>query len=193
MKETSFMFSDAILFLTAVAEKPPGRVFGLDAQAFISTGIMLFNACVLAAALSFILYKPVRNFMRKRTERFAAQVNQAEEQSANAGLLKAHYEEKLKDIESERIEVLDEARKVAADERNKILDDAKKDIAALKERAAAGIEAEREQLKDEMGAYVLDASLAIAGKFVSLSMDKETQNRMFKETLTELEDSGWLN
>jgi len=193
MKETSFMFSEAVLFLTAAGDMPPGRVFGLDLQAFISTGIMLFNACVLAAALSFILYKPVRNFMRKRTERFSAQFDQAEDQMASAGLMKAQYEEKLKDIESERIVVLDEARKVAAEERSKMLEEARRDIASMKERAAAGVEAERERLKDEMSAYILEASLAIAGKFVAHSMDKDTQDRMFNDTIAELEESGWLN
>ena len=184
------MFSEVVLFL---ASDVPGRVFGLDAQAFISTGIMLFNACVLAAALTFILYKPVRNFMRKRTERFAAQINQAQEGSDDLDRLKAEYEEKLKDIEQERVEVLDEARKVAAGERNKMLDEAKREIAALKERTASTIDIERERLKDEMSAYILEASLAIAGKFVAVSMDKAAQDRIFNETIAELEETEWLS
>ena len=185
------MFSDVVLLLAA-ADVPPGRVFGLDAQAFISTGIMLFNACVLAAALTFILYKPVRNFMRKRTERFALLANTGDEATAEAARLRVEYEEKLKDIEQERIDILDEARKVAATERNKMLEEARKEIATLKERATSGIDVERERLKDEMSDYILEASLAVAGKFVTLSMSKEAQDKMFKETIAELEESEWL-
>ena len=187
------MFSEAVLFLSAASEVPPGRVFGLDLQAFISTAIVLFNACVLAVALSYILYKPVRNFMRKRTERFKVQWDKAEEESANAGRLKVEYEEKLRNIEKERIDILDEARKVAAEERSKIMEEARREIVALKERASAGLEAERERLKDEMSVYILESSLAIASKFVSHNMDKETQDRIFKSTISELEETEWLS
>jgi len=184
------MFSEVATFLAAV---PEGRVFAIDTQALISTGIVLINACILAFALTKILYKPVRNFMRKRTERFAAQFDKAEEETANAGRMKAEYEEKLKDIERERIDVLDEARKVAAEERTKMLEEARREITALKDRAASGIETERERMKDEMSVYILEASLAIAGKFVSHSMDKETQDSLFRQTIAELEETEWLS
>ena len=60
------MSSKIILLAQAV---PEGRVFGLDSQTLISIGIQLFNGSILAVALAFILYNPVKDFMEKRREK----------------------------------------------------------------------------------------------------------------------------
>lgn len=49
---------------------PDGRVFGLDAQTLISIGIQLFNAIILALALGFILYNPVKEFCASDPRRY---------------------------------------------------------------------------------------------------------------------------
>jgi F-type H+-transporting ATPase subunit b len=57
---------------------PAGRVFGLDTQTLISIGIQLLNAIILALALTFILYKPVKRFLQKRTEMIQKKIDDSE-------------------------------------------------------------------------------------------------------------------
>ena len=179
-----------VLVLSAV---PEGRVFGLDLQTLIGIGIQLFNACLLAFALAKILYRPVRKAMAKRTERIESQMIRAEEDMAKAEELKLQYEKKLQDIESERADILRDAREAAAHRDRQMLAETEKDVRALKERAAADIESERQRLREEVSVHILDVSLAMAGKFVTHAIDKDVQDRMFNETVAELEDSSWPN
>ncbi|MCL2486851.1 MAG: F0F1 ATP synthase subunit B [Oscillospiraceae bacterium] len=176
--------------ITAVSD---GRLFGLDGQMLISAGIQLFNASVLAAALAFILYKPVRKFLQARTEKIKAQLTGAEESRARADELKASYEKKLEGIESERIGVLDSANELAAQRSGQMIADAQEKIAAMKEQAEAEIAARRERADEETRRHIIEVAGALAEKFMSLNIDEDTQNRLFDETIANLEGVSWKN
>ena len=45
-----------------------GRVFGLDPQFLVDAGIMAIAMLVLYTLLSFLLFNPVRDFLKKRKE-----------------------------------------------------------------------------------------------------------------------------
>ena len=170
---------------------PDGRLFGLDMQTFYSILIQLFNAAVLAVLLSFILYKPLSNFLRKRSEGIRAQLNKAEEDMSKADELKAQYEKKLQNIEAERAEVLESARLLAAEKSRQMLADARKESDSLWERARADIEKERERAKEAMKQHIIDISSVMAEKIVVHTIDYYTQERLFSEALAELEDASW--
>jgi len=171
---------------------PAGRVFGLDQQTLISIGIQLLNAVILAAALSFILYKPLRAFLQKRADRIKAQLGRAENDQNRAGELKAQYEKKLEDIELERTAIIESAHHVAAEQSRQIIEKAKYGATAAMERAAADIKLERERAGEAIRLEMIEIATAMAEKFVAHSMDAETQNRLFAETVAELEDAQWL-
>lgn len=174
-----------------LAAIPDGRVFGLDQQTLISIGIQLINAALLAGVLAFVLYKPVREFLRKRTERISAQIARAEEERIKAGELKAQYEQTLACIEQERDAVLEEAHQLAAEQTSRLLSTAEKEAAAAMERALADIRAERESAREEMRLEIIAVASAMAEKFVIQAMDAETQDRLFTEAVAELEGAAW--
>jgi len=74
-----------------------------------------------------------------------------------------------------------------------MIDDAKKDAFALRERAAADVQIERERIKDEIKSSIIEISSAMAEKFMKRTIDEETQNKLFTETLAEVEEISWLN
>ena len=172
---------------------PGGRIFALDQQMFISVGIQLFNACILAAALSFILYRPVSNFIRKRADRVRAQLSHAEEDMSRASELRTRYEKKLEDIELERTEILESARRLAAEKSRRMLDEVEKEAVAVRARVAADIQKERERVNEEMKLYVIELSSIMAGKFLTAAIDSDTQDRLFAEAVAELENAAWRN
>lgn len=172
---------------------PDGRVFGLDMQTVFSTGIMLLNAIVLAVVLGYLLYKPVREFMQKRTDRITGEMNEAREKMDQANLLKAQYEKKLEDIDTERIHILEAARNDANKEKLQILDEAREEIAALRQRTQKSIEDERERLKEETRQHIIEVSTMMASKYISQAIDSEQQDKIFEETISELEETTWLS
>ena len=72
------------IMLLAAQTVPEGRVFALDFQTLSGIVIQLINGIILAAALSYILYKPVQEFMRRRTERIQSKLDDAEAMMAKA-------------------------------------------------------------------------------------------------------------
>ena len=173
------------MFLLAAASD--GRIFALDSQMLISIAIQLFNACILAVVLSFILYKPVRKFLQKRTERIEMQINNAKNEVVKANELKEIYEKKIEELEAERRQFLEETQKQADEKSKQMLLLTEKEITAAKKQALADIENEQEYASEEMRKHIIEVATVIAEKFVAVSMDDSTQRRLFNETMAELE------
>jgi len=182
-----FLFS----FAAAAAEVPPGRVFNIDQQTLIQIVANVINVAILAAILAYLLYKPVRNILTKRTNRIQGQLIQAEEELEKATELRRNYEKKMEEIEREREEILGEARKIAADSSRRAIAEAKKEADTIRERAAANVELEWERAENDMRTAIIDVSAVMAEKFVSLAINKETHDKLFEETISDLEGMTW--
>jgi F-type H+-transporting ATPase subunit b len=170
---------------------PDGRVFGIDSQTLIQIIANVVNVAALAAVLAFLLYRPVRNILNKRTSRIQGQLIQAEEELDKATELRQMYEQKIEDIEREREEILGEARKNAADSSRRLIAESKKEADIIRERATANVEMEWERAENDMRTAIIDVSAVMAEKFVSLAINKETHDRLFDETISDLEGMTW--
>ena len=137
-------------FGLVLSSLPDGRPFGMDMDTVISAGANLLNVGVLAAVLAFLLYRPVRDILHKRTDKIRRQMEQAEDDMAKAAELRLQYEQKIEEVHREREEILSEARKHAAETSRRLVADAKKEADALRERAAANVEIEWERAEAEM-------------------------------------------
>jgi len=162
-------------------------------QTVVQIGLNLFNVILLAVVLSWLLYKPVRNFLQKRSDRIKGQLEQAGNEMVRASELKAQYEQKMKDVEHEREGILDEARKLAAESSRQILADAKKEADAVRARAAANVEMEWDRAQTQMREAIIDVSAAMTEKFLLKALDDAAHNKLFSETMAELEEMAWRN
>ena len=147
----------------------------------------LFNFILTAALLTFLLYKPVRKLLQARAERVEGEMNDAALSKKTAEELKTMYEQKVRDIETERTAILDEARKIATESRDKILETAKLEASDVKARASRDIETEKEQLKGAVHQAIVDISTDMAAKLISATIDKTAHEKLFAEAMTELE------
>jgi len=180
---------DKVVFLSQAV--PEGRVFGLDTQTLISIGIQLFNAIILAVALGFILYNPVKDFLRKRTERIQKKIDDSDATMLKAKELIAEYDAKIKDIDKERLEILEAARLKASEESKLILEDAKLEAVQIKKRSAESVSAEKSRLQEETRIYIIELASLMAKKYITQNIDDETQDKLFEESLAKLEGAKW--
>lgn len=172
---------------------PEGRVFALDSQTLISIAIQLFNGIILALALGFILYKPVKEFLEKRTERIQNKIDDADSTMAKAKELIAEYENKLKDINKERMEILEEARLKANEESRKIIEEAREEARQIKQRSLESIAEDKRRLKEEARLYIIEVASLMAEKYIAENIDDKAQDRLFQEALAQLEETQWQN
>lgn len=170
---------------------PEGRVFGLDSQTVISIGIQLFNGIFLAVVLRLILYKPVKEFMRKRSEGIRQKMNEADATMVKAQELISQYELKINEIEKERTEILEIARLKSIDEGKLILEDARREASEIKKRSSESVLADKKRLQEETRFHIIELASLIAEKYITLNMDDKTQDTIFEETLAQMEATPW--
>ena len=174
-----------------LASVPEGRMFALDMQTFTQVGAQLINLAILAFVMAKLLYRPVRKALQKRTDRIQGQLAQAAEEMEKATEMKLLYEQKIAEVQRERDDILSEARRLASDTSQRLVADAKKEADAVRSRAAVNVEMEWERAESEMRTAVIEVSALMAEKFVKLAIDKETHNRLFEETMADLEEIKW--
>ena len=178
----------SIMLLSAM---PEGRVIGFNLQTVFEVAVNIFNIAVLALVLSWLLYKPVRKFMQGRSERIRSQFEGASRQEKIANELKAEYERRLAGIEKEKEEILQSARKLAGENSRRLLEEARAEADGMRVRAHTDIELERERVKDEMKQAIIEVSAEMTQKLVAISVDKNLQERLFTQTMQELEEVRW--
>jgi F-type H+-transporting ATPase subunit b len=170
-----------------------GYVITLDKQLLIQILIQLINTGILCFVLSKLLYKPVLNFLKARKEKIAAQIDEADARLKEAEALKAQYEAKLKDIDNERNEILETARDAAKKNSRQIISDARKEADLIKNRAEKDISNEREKAKDDIKREIINVSTEMSRRFIAKQISSEEQNKLFDETIKELEELEWTS
>jgi F-type H+-transporting ATPase subunit b len=156
-------------------------------------GLQMFNTFVVIGILTFLLYNPVKKTMKDRTDRINKQLTEAEDNFKQSESLKGEYSHKLKDIEKERTEILDNARKIATEKEKAILLEAKKESDLIKARAMSEIKLEEEKSRDGIKNQMIEISMLIAQRYVSTNIDEATQNKLLEEVISDLGDSKWLS
>lgn len=172
---------------------PEGRVFGLDFQTLIGIGIQLANGIILALVLGFILYKPVKEFMNNRSEKIQSKLDDSDATMARANELIAEYEIKIKDIDKERLQILEAARIQAEGERKNIIEEAKKEANETKKRSLDSIADDRKRLQEETRLHIIELASLMAQKYITQNINNEAQDKIFDETLAQLEATQWQN
>ena len=103
----------------------------------------------------------------------------------------AEYETKIKEIDKERVEILEEARLEAAEESKQIMAEAKKMADELKERSLEAISEDKKRLAEESRLHIIELSSLIAEKYIAKNMDDVTQGKYLEGILAELEETSW--
>ena len=170
-----------------------GHMIAFDSQLLIGIAIQLFNTAVLAALLSWILYKPVKKFLHARKDRISQSLSEAERKLKDAYDTKSLYDEKFGGIESERKEILTASRVRAHEIEEQIINEAKMEAEAIKDRAIREMEMERKRYEEELRKQIIEISTIIAERYVEEKMDERTGARLLNEALDELGGSVWLD
>ena len=169
------------------------RLFTLDAQFLFDAVVLALSMLVLFAALSYLLFNPVRDMLEKRRQRVVDDQETAKREKAEAIAFKEEYDLKLKQVDKEAEVILSEARKKAKKNEMKIVADAKEEAARIMARANAEIELEKKRALDDMKQEMIAIATMMAEKVVSASIDTNVQESLIDETLKEMGEGTWLS
>jgi F-type H+-transporting ATPase subunit b len=167
------------------------RIFGLDAQFLADACILALAVFVLFVLLSYLVFNPARDLLRRRQEKIQNNLDSAEKEKKDAEALKREYNGKLANAEKESEEILSESRKKALKKEAEIVDEAKEEAARILKRAEREAELEKNKVRDDVKTEMIQVAAAMAGKFVTASLDETKQDQLIAETLQEMGDTTW--
>ena len=169
------------------------RLFGLDGQLLADTAIELLAIFVLFTGMSYLLFNPARELLKKRQEKIREEMETAEKSNADAEALKAEYTDRLSGIEKEAEKILGESRKKALKKENDIVEEAKQEASRIIDRANKEVELEKNKVKDEVKQEMISMACLMAGKVAGAAMDEAKQAELIENTLKEMGDKTWQN
>ncbi len=167
------------------------RLFNLDPQLLHDAVLLALSVFVMFTFLSYLLFNPARDFLKKRAERVKENIDSAEKAKVDAEALRLEYEDKLRNIHMEENAILSAARKKALENEAKILEEARAEAAAIIARADKQAELEMKKAQDDIKKEIITVASMIAGKVVSEKIDTDIQDSLVDDTLKEIGEQTW--
>ena len=91
------------------------RLFNLDPQLIHDAVLLALAVFVMFTFLSYLLFNPARDFLKKRQDKIKNDLDTAAADKADARKLKEDYNAKIQNINAEAEEILAQARQKALD------------------------------------------------------------------------------
>lgn len=187
------MSSLATLFLTTDEDGLiMDRIFGLDPQFLMDAFILALAVFVLFVILSYLVFNPARDLLRRRQEKIQGNLDSAKKEKADAEKLKSEYNHKLRNVEKESEEILSESRKKALKHEAEIVEEAKEEATRILKRAEKEVELEKNKVRDDVKNEMIQVAAVMAGKIVSANLDDAKQDQLIADTLKEMEMDTWI-
>ena len=169
---------------------PEGTILSFDKSLLYNILIQSFNVAVLIAVLIFFLYKPVRKFLEERKQRISDEITHAQRTREEAELLLEKYKGMIAGVEAERDDILVRTEKIAIEKSDRLLFEARREAEMIHQRAKADVALEYKNMEDEIKRQIIDISHLMAGRFVEVSIDQKTQDRLIEQALAEWDSGG---
>ncbi|MBR5713025.1 MAG: ATP synthase F0 subunit B [Lachnospiraceae bacterium] len=144
----------------------------------------VINLVILFIAMKLFLFKPVRKILEKRQEEADTASRAADEREAEASRSKAEYEKAIAKTESERAQILSDARKQADEEYAKMLADARAEAEIIKKNANTEGEKRKQRIISEAGKEIGDMITAATAKI----MGDADETDLYDAFLTTMEE-----
>ena len=189
----SNLLSAGLLFLEQSAEEPElkDKIFALDWQ-------LVFDAFIVAAAvfflfflLSYLVFNPARDLMKKRQDMIAQNIADADKEKEEALAFKKEYDARLRNVEAEADGILADARKRAKGREEAILNEAREESARIMERTKTEVELEKSRAKDEIKQEIIAVAGEMAGRFIQEKMDPARQALIVDDVIREMGEETW--
>ena len=175
--------------LTGIPEH--SRILGFDMEFLVNLGFAWINLAFIIFILSWLLYQPVLDFLLARQSRIENDRESAKENLRDAEEAKALYMARLAQIDSERVQILDEARKTATANRYEIIEEANNEAGEILARAKREINMEWAKANDVIKTQIIEVSSLMTGRLIGEYIDAGAKEEILNQAIADLGDVKW--
>lgn len=155
---------------------------GLDGA---KIALHLLNFAILMAGLTFLLYKPVLKFIKKRQDTIKSQLEQSELAKKEAEQKMGEYKTKIDLVQTEIDRKIVEADKAMAVQKENIITQANKKAEEIFKKAEADSENERTEAINNLQNEVAEVAVNIATSILEREVSKEENAKIIDACIKE--------
>jgi len=164
-----------------------GGIKMLDFNQLIWTFIFhIINIIILYFILRRFLFKPIRNFLNAREEKFKARKAELDERQRKIDEMEALCKQKLEEAKNEAKKIIDKANEGAQDHLREARLQASEQVKLMLERGRKELEAERKLAMEELKTQAAILAVEIASKILEKNITVEDNKRIIEEFLEEV-------
>jgi F-type H+-transporting ATPase subunit b len=171
------------LLLLAAAENEPSNPILPDKNELF-WGVLAF--LVLFFLMRQFAFPAVAKAMEGRTNRIRKDLDDAERLKNEAQTILDQYSAQLNDAKSEANRIIEEARQTADQLRRDLMARAESEVAELRQRAAADINAAKDRTLGDLRQQVAEIAIAAAERVVERNLDRDTNSALVESFISQV-------
>ena len=148
----------------------------------------VINILILYFLLRRFLFKPINGILEKRQAEVEEKFAQAGKIEAEAKQSQADYEQRLANVDSEKAQIMAEARSNAGAEYGRIVSDAKNQAESIIEKAKQDAQTEKAAIMSEVDREMKDIIVSAASRVAGLHDNCENDSALYERFLSEISD-----
>jgi F-type H+-transporting ATPase subunit b len=153
----------------------------------VSLAIQLGATLILILVAAKFLMKPVRKILKDRQDYIEQQITDAEDSKKEAEFKNQQADERIKGLNLQAKEILDEAKKNADNMKKIASNEIEEEKALQRELLKKQIEQEKEKAKEEIRQEIVDVALDASSTILKREVSKEDNERIIKDFIKEVD------
>ncbi len=143
----------------------------------------ILNFAILVFLLVKFVGKPLKGFLKQRTEMIEKSIKDAKEAKEIAQKALDEVEQRLKLKDKEIAEILAVAKATGEDEKNRLIADADRLKTKILEQAKANIEHEVKMAKEAIKAEAVEEAIKLSEEKIKSRLTKEDQDKILQDSI----------
>ncbi len=156
---------------------------GLNVNLFLT---QLINFGVVVTVLSYLLYKPVLNMLRERTERIEQSLQEADQVKQQLANARRDYDAEIARARQEAAGILSQAQDRARAQEAEIIAQARQDADRIRRDAREQALQERDQLLREVKDQLAELVTLAASRVLQAELSTQGHDKLIEESLAAL-------
>lgn len=148
--------------------------------------ITMINLLVLFFLLRWLLWRPVSEFLEKRRQMVANDIDAARRNKEESEELLARHRQLLEEGRKEAAGIIDAAARQGEARREEIIQQARQEAEQILGRARMEIQRQRDKAVEELRQEVATLAVAMAEKLLARTVEVTDQQQYFRQALEEL-------
>lgn len=146
------------------------------------------NFAILVAVLSWLLFRPAKEFIQKKREKIKSRIENAQEKEKSAQELKEERMEELEKAKERRGEIIEQAERRAEEIIQEGRNKAEKEASRIVEQAKVEAEQEKQEALEELEEQYVDVALSGAERILEREIDQEDHEKFIDSFFDQLEE-----